>query len=56
VPISVELQDLHMAVMLNGKERSEVQFREVFEAAGFKMTGITHTRGIFHLVEGAVAE
>lgn len=56
VPVSVELQDLHMAVMLNGKERSEVQFREVFEAAGFRMLSVTHTRGIFHLVEGAVAQ
>ncbi len=54
--MSVELQDLHMAVMLNGKERSEVQFREVFEAAGFHMLSVTHTRGIFHLVEGAVAQ
>jgi len=56
VPVSVELQDIHMAVMLDGKERSAAQFREIFEAAGLRLQSITYSRGLFHLIEGTASE
>jgi len=56
VPVSVELQDIHMVVMLDGKERSAAQFREIFEAAGLRLQSITYSRGLFHLIEGTASE
>ncbi len=55
IPVSVELQDLLMMVMLNGKERTERQFRGLLEKAGFRLQGVTYTRGIFHILQAEPA-
>jgi hypothetical protein len=44
--------DLHMLVMLNGKERTEAEFRHLFSAAGFKLTQIIPTESGLSIIEG----
>ena len=46
--------DLHMMVMLGGRERTEPEFRELFAAAGFTLTSVTPCGRSF-VVEGAPA-
>jgi SAM-dependent methyltransferase len=46
--------DLHMMVMLGGRERTEPEFRELFATAGFKLTSVTRCGRTF-VVEGAPA-
>jgi hypothetical protein len=44
--------DLHMLVMLNGKERTEAEFRHLFSAAGFKLTQIIPIESGQSIIEG----
>ena len=44
--------DLNMLVMTGGKERTEEEFRQLYEAAGFKLTRIVPTESPFSVIEG----
>jgi hypothetical protein len=62
MPVRVEhapdviLRDLHMLAVTGGRERSEVEYRGLFEAAGLKPTGIIPTRSGLSIIEGVRAE
>jgi hypothetical protein len=47
-----KIMDLTM-MLLGGKERTEAEFRELFEASGWKLTGVTPTASHLSVVEGA---
>ena len=44
--------DLNMLVMTGGKERTEEEFRQLYEASGFKLTRIVPTESPFSVIEG----
>ena len=46
------VSDLHMMVMNGGRERTEAQYRAIFEAAGLKLTCITPTGTAMSVIEG----
>ena len=45
--------DLLMLVMVGGKERTEEEFRKLFDAAGLKLTRIIQTPSPMSIIEGA---
>ncbi len=47
--------DLNMLVMAGGRERTEAEYRALYEAAGFKLTRIVPTESFFVILEGAPA-
>jgi hypothetical protein len=47
--------DLNMLVMAGGKERTEPEYRTLFEASGFRLTRVIPTRHEISLVEGVPA-
>ncbi len=48
-----KLLDMHMLVMSpGGKERTEAEYRTLFEAAGFQLTRIVPTQNFVSVVEG----
>jgi ubiquinone/menaquinone biosynthesis C-methylase UbiE len=47
--------DLNMLVMTGGKERTEEEFRQLYESAGFKLTRIVATESPFSVIEGVKA-
>lgn len=49
------LLDLNMLVMSGGRERTEAEYRKLFEEAGFRLTGITATMAPVSVIEGAPA-
>lgn len=51
VPLSAEAQDMHMMVMLNGKERTVDEFQYLFASATLQLVKSTPTRGIYHILE-----
>ena len=48
--------DLHMQVMLAGKERTENEFRALLNKAGFKLSGIVSTKAPVKIIEAEQAE
>ncbi|MGH3686839.1 MAG: methyltransferase [Pseudonocardiaceae bacterium] len=44
--------DLQMLISFTGKERTAAEFRELYEAAGLRLTRIIPTASIFSLIEG----
>jgi hypothetical protein len=44
--------DLNMLVMTGGRERTEEEFRQLYEAAGFRLTRIVPTESPFSVIEG----
>jgi ubiquinone/menaquinone biosynthesis C-methylase UbiE len=60
VPLGDEMHfakfiDLNMLVMTGGKERTEEEFRQLYEGAGFKLTRIVATESPFSVIEGVKA-
>jgi hypothetical protein len=47
-----KLLDLHMMVLLGGRERTEAEYRRLFAAHGFRLTCIVPTAGDVSVVEG----
>jgi O-methyltransferase domain/Dimerisation domain len=47
--------DLEMLLMPGGRERTEAEYRTLFEAAGFKLTRITPTQSPLSVIEGRPA-
>ena len=57
VPAGTEMHfskfmDLNMLVMTGGHERTEAEFRRLYEAAGFRLTRIVSTESPFSVIEG----
>jgi hypothetical protein len=48
---AVVLTDLLMMVMTGGRERTEDEFRELFDAAGFRLTRVIPTRSTMSIIE-----
>ena len=48
--------DLQMLTILTGRERSTDEFRELYAAAGLRMTRISRTASLFSVVEGVDAD
>jgi SAM-dependent methyltransferase len=48
--------DVHMLALTGGRERSEVEYRALFAAAGFTLTRVIPTRSPFSIIEGVRAE
>jgi cyclopropane fatty-acyl-phospholipid synthase-like methyltransferase len=44
--------DLNMLVMTGGRERTETEFRELYERAGFRLTRVVPTESPFSVIEG----
>ena len=45
--------DVNMLVMTGGRERTEAEFRKLYEAAGFRLTRVVPTESPFSVIEGA---
>ncbi|TYB60556.1 methyltransferase [Nonomuraea sp. PA05] len=46
--------DLHMLLVMGGRERTEGDYKAVFERAGLRFRGVTPTDSVLHLAEGEV--
>src|SRR5215471_9152887 len=46
--------DLNMLVMTGGRERTEKEYRRLYEDSGFNLTRIVPTESPFSIIEGAV--
>jgi hypothetical protein len=47
-----KFMDLNMLVMTGGRERTESEFRRLYEASGFRLTRIVPTESPFSVIEG----
>ncbi|MEE8301378.1 MAG: methyltransferase, partial [Candidatus Tectomicrobia bacterium] len=47
--------DLNMLVLTKGRERTEAQYRTLFEAAGFTLSRVVATRSELSIIEGRPA-
>ena len=47
--------DLNMLVMTGGRERTEEEFRQLYESAGFRLTRVVPTESPFSVIEGVKA-
>jgi cyclopropane fatty-acyl-phospholipid synthase-like methyltransferase len=47
--------DLNMLVMTGGRERTEEEFRKLYEESGFKLTRVVPTESPFSVIEGVKA-
>jgi hypothetical protein len=47
-----KFMDLNMLVMTGGRERTEAEFRDLYERAGFRLTRIVPTESPFSVIEG----
>ena len=43
--------DMEMLVVNNGRERTESEYRRLFDAAGFQLIGVVETESRFNIVE-----
>lgn len=48
-----KLMDLEMLVLLHSYERTEAEYRELFNRSGFKLTRIVPTKSAYSVIEGA---
>jgi ubiquinone/menaquinone biosynthesis C-methylase UbiE len=53
-PFLAKFMDLNMMVMTGGRERTEQEYRSLFEAGGFNLTRVlpTHAEGLMNIIEG----
>jgi len=47
-----KFMDLNMLVMTGGRERTEAEFRQLYEASGFRLTRIVPSESPFSVIEG----
>jgi SAM-dependent methyltransferase len=50
-PSPAQLMDLNMLVMLGGRERTEVEYRDVLSQAGFRLDQVIPTHSPFQVIE-----
>ncbi len=55
-PMFGKIMDLNMLVMLGGVERTEGEFRSLFERSGFCLTRILPTEAEVSVIEGQKAQ
>lgn len=53
---NVAMMDLHMLVSFAGKERTEREFRSLYDRAGFRLTRVVKTASDVSLIEGVRTE
>ena len=51
-PSLSKLSDVHMMVMTGGRERTEGEYGQLLESAGFKLTRVIPTESVVSIVEG----
>jgi hypothetical protein len=51
-PSFAKLGDLNMLVMTGGRERTEAEFRALYDRAGFELTRVVPTAGPLSIIEG----
>lgn len=51
-PSEAKLFDINMLVVLGGRERTEREYRALFEASGFRLTRVIRTQSPLSLIEG----
>ena len=51
-----KLLDLHMMAITGGLERTEEEYRELFDRAGLSLTRVTHTECALSIIEGRASE
>lgn len=51
-PSIAKLLDLEMFIMTGGRERTEAEFKELFESSGFKLSRIIPTKENICIIEG----
>ena len=51
-PFFGKLLDVNMLVIPGGMERTEAQYRELYQSAGFRLTRIVPTRTEVSVIEG----
>jgi len=51
-PSFAKLGDLNMLVMTGGRERTEAEFRALYDRAGFELTRVVPTTGPLSIIEG----
>jgi hypothetical protein len=54
-PSFAKLLDLNMLVIPGGKERTEAEYRALYEAGGFRLSKITPTAADVSVIEGLPA-
>jgi O-methyltransferase domain len=54
-PEMVHLMDLNMLVMTGGLERTESEFRSLFERSGYRLTAVRPTASPFSVIEARPA-
>jgi O-methyltransferase domain/Dimerisation domain len=54
-PSEAKLFDINMLMVLGGCERTEAEYKNLLEAAGFRMTDVIPTRSALSLIEGVPA-
>jgi len=52
VPDSGKILDMEMLLFLTGRERTQAEYRELLEATGFELVGVTPTESMISVVEG----
>ncbi len=55
-PSVAKLLDLEMMVITGGRERTEAEFRALFESSGFELSRVIPTASDVCVVEGVKAE
>jgi SAM-dependent methyltransferase/DNA-binding HxlR family transcriptional regulator len=55
VMVPTKLIDLQLMVVLSGQERTEDEYRKLFEAAGLQLAKIWPTRSLYSIMEGVSA-
>lgn len=51
-PSPSKIMDIQMLVMEGGRERTEIEYRKLLEASGFRLTRTVPTRSPFSVIEG----
>jgi hypothetical protein len=54
--VNAALMDLHMLVSFAGKERTESEFRSLYDRAGFRLTRVLKTASDVSIIEGVLSE
>jgi O-methyltransferase len=49
--LAAVMSDLHMLVLLGGRERTSSEFSKLFQPAGLRLTRDIETASEFHIVE-----
>ena len=55
-PFDGKLLDLHMLIMTHGgRERTKIEYQQLFEASGFRLSGVVNTNSPWSVIEAVKA-